>query len=114
MSLNSVFDPGDHTTLEYIVTHVFCPPKLPDGDDHSVGNDCALAEVIATIARRYTVYATKADIPQWHGILQMLDDLRAIVQFQSLDRSQTIYQLRNMYGEGKLSSRHITKKTHGA
>ena len=103
---NSVLDPGDISTLEYFVTHVFCPLQLPDGDDHSVSHDCSLAGAIAAVSKLYPVYVGQANIPLWHSISQMLDNLRAVVQFQSLDRSQTISQLGSMDVGGEHSNFH--------
>ena len=49
---DSVLDPGeDLVTLKYIVSHVFCPLQLPDGDDHSVPHNHSLAGAIASVAR---------------------------------------------------------------
>ncbi|KAH0834182.1 hypothetical protein J3R83DRAFT_11491 [Lanmaoa asiatica] len=93
---HSVLDPGDLCRLEYIVTHVFFPLKLPDGDDQSVRNDRSLARAIASAARIYCDHVDRAKLPQWHHILGMLDNLQATVQFEGLDRSRTISQLSNM------------------
>jgi hypothetical protein len=100
----SVLDPGDLFTLKYIVSHVFCPLQLPEGDDHSVRHDHSLAGAIAYVARLHSDRISNADMPQWHSISQMLDNLRAIVQFEALDRSQTLSQLSSMKVGGKLSS----------
>ncbi|KAH0834164.1 hypothetical protein J3R83DRAFT_11470 [Lanmaoa asiatica] len=93
---HSVLDPGDLCRLEYIVTHVFFPLKLPDGDDQSVHNNRSLAGAIASVARVYRKHVDKDNLPQWHHILGMLDNLQATVQFESLDRLQTISQFSNM------------------
>ncbi|KAF8439864.1 hypothetical protein L210DRAFT_3645838 [Boletus edulis BED1] len=93
---HSVLDSGDITTLQYIVTHVFCPLQLPDGDDYSVYNDHSLVRLVATVARLYSDHVDQTNIPQWHSVSRMLDNLREIVQFGSLDRSQTVSQLGNM------------------
>ena len=107
-----VLHPGDLCTLKYIVTHVFCPLQLPDGDDHSVRHDHSLVGAIASAARLHSDHLSKADMPQWHSISRMLDNLRAIVQFEGLDESQTISRLRNMDVGGKLSSVHSILETH--
>ena len=104
----SLLDPGDFCTLQYIITHVFFPLQLPDGDDHSVRHDHSLAGAIASVARLHSVHVSKADMPQWHSISRMLDNLRAIVQFEGLDRSRTISQLSNMDVGGKLSASTVS------
>ena len=98
---HSIIDPPDLAILQYIVTHVFCPLQLPDGDDHSVLNDRSLAGAITSVARLHDDHVGEADMPQWHCISRMLDNLLATVQFESLDESQTVSQLTNMNVGGK-------------
>ena len=97
----SVIDPGDPCTLKYIITHVFFPLQLPDGDDHSVRNDHSLARAIASVAQLHSNHVSEAIAPQWQSISRMLNNLRAVVQFESLDRSRTISQLSGMKVGGK-------------
>jgi hypothetical protein len=108
----SLLDPEDLCTLQYIITHVFCPLQLPDGDDHSTRNDRSLAGVVSSAMRLYGDHVDKANLAQWHSISRMLDNLRAIVQFEGLDRSQTISQLSSMNVGGELSSLHSILETH--
>jgi hypothetical protein len=108
----SLLDPGDLCTLQYIVTHVFFPLQLPGGDDRSIRHDCSLAGAITSVLRLYSGHVSKADMPQWHSISRMLDNLQAIVQFEGLDRSQTISQLGSMDTGGKLSSLRSFLETH--
>ena len=110
---NSVLDPEDLPTLEYIVTHVFCPLQLPDGDDHSVINDRSLTAAIAAAAHLYTVH-NRSNAPEWHGIPRMLENLRDVVQFQSLDNSKTISQLRQMNVGGEPSGLDVFLEIHDA
>ena len=100
----TLLDPGDLCTLQYIITHVFCPLQLPGGDDHSIHNDCSLADAISSVLRQYSDYVDQANMPQWHSISGMLDNLRAIVQFERLDMSQTVSQLSSMSVGSKISS----------
>jgi hypothetical protein len=102
----SLLDPGDLCTLQYIATHVFCSLQLPDGDDHSIHNDRSLAGAVSSAMRLYGDRVDQAIFAQWHSISRMLDNLRAVVQFEGLDRSQTISQLSSMNVGGKPSSLH--------
>ena len=105
MSHSLLDEPEDLGALQYIVTHVFFPLQLPSADDRSIRNDCSLTKAVASALRRYTDRAAQANKRQWHSILsRMLDNLQAIVQFESLDRSQTVSQLRSMNVGGKLLS----------
>ena len=109
---HSLLDPGDLFTLKYIVSHVFCPLQLPEGDDHSVRHDHSLAGAIASVARLHSDHISNTEMPQWHSITRMLDHLRALVQFEGLDRSQTISRLNSMDVGGKLSSLPSILETH--
>ncbi|KAG8215417.1 hypothetical protein J3R82DRAFT_9025 [Butyriboletus roseoflavus] len=93
----SVLDPGDIRTLEYIVTHVFLPLKLPGGDDHTLRNDRSLAGAIASVAHIYSGHVDKANLPEWGRISGMLDNLQATVQFESLDQFCTVSHLSSMH-----------------
>ncbi|KAF8127616.1 hypothetical protein EV363DRAFT_1452213 [Boletus edulis] len=103
---HSVLDPGGVAILQYIVTHVFCPLQLPDEDDHSICNDRSLAGTVASVARLYIDYIDQANVPQWHSIAKMLDNLRAVVEVESLDESQITSQLRGM-NVGDILTFHI-------
>ncbi|KAN0092683.1 hypothetical protein V8E55_003467 [Tylopilus felleus] len=93
---HAVIDPPDSTTLQYIVAHVFCPLRLPDGDDHTARNDHSLATAVTAIARLFGDHVDHANLPQWHCISRMLDNLLATLQFESLDKSRTVSQLTSM------------------
>ena len=105
---DSVLDPEDRSTLEYIITHVFFPLQLPDKDDRGISNDRALSGAVAAATCLYTVHAGES--PQWHCILRMLDNLRATVRSRSLDRSLTISQFQSMNVGGEpFSFYHIAE-----
>ena len=108
---HSVFDPGDIRTLKYIITHVFCPLQLPDRD-HSIHNDHSLARVTAAAARLYNDRVDQANLPQWHTISRMLENLQATSQSEDLDRFQAISQFDSMEVGGKLSSLRSMVETH--
>ena len=104
----------DLCTLQYIVTHVFFPLQLPEGDDHTIRNNRSLAGAIASVLRLYDDHVDQAKLAQWHSISRMLDNLRAVVEFESLDRSQTTSQLGSMNIGGRLPSLHSILEPHNA
>ena len=109
---HSLLDPGELRTLQYIVTHVFSPLHLPDGDDHSIRNDRSLAGAVSSVMRLYGDRVDRANTAQWHSIMRMLDHLHAAIQFESLDRFQTFSQLNSMNVGGMLSSLYIILEIH--
>ena len=110
---HSLLDPGDLCTLQYVVTHVFCPLQLPDGDDHTIRNDYSLAGAVTSAMRLYGDCGDQANMAQWRIITQMLDNLHAVVQFERLDRFLTFSQLSSMNVGGMLSSLCSVLETHG-
>ncbi|KAF9235920.1 hypothetical protein BU15DRAFT_89398 [Melanogaster broomeanus] len=72
----------DDRALEYIITHVFCPLRLPDGDDHTVNHDHALSGAIWA--------------PHWNRITRMLDNLSATMRFETMDAGRVTSQLNSM------------------
>ena len=102
----------DLCTLQYIVTHVFFPLQLPDADDCTIHNDRSLAEAIASVLRLYNDHVDQARLAQWHSISRMLDNLRVIIQFEGLDRSDTISQLGSMDVGSKFPSLHSILEPH--
>ena len=110
----ALLDPRELDTLQYIVTHVYCPLQLPDGDDHTIRNDRSLAGAVSAALRLYDNHVDQANLAQWHSVTQMLDNLQTIVQFETLDRFQTFSQLSSMNVGGKRSSLHgILRLTTG-
>ncbi|KAH0834181.1 hypothetical protein J3R83DRAFT_11490 [Lanmaoa asiatica] len=54
--------------LEYIITHVFCPLRLPGEDDHCLPGDQALVGSVVAAARAFTNVASNATLPEWPAI----------------------------------------------
>lgn len=99
-----VIDPGDIRTSEYIITHVFWPPKFSGVDDHGIQNDFSLATVVVTAARLYREHVSEVDIPQWRSISRMMENLQATMQSESLDRFRTMSQFSSMDVGGQFAS----------
>ena len=94
-------DVAEDKTLQYKITHVFCPLQLPDGDDHSLSNDRALSEVAYASAYAYAEHVSDSEKPQWQHIAKMLHNLNDTMNFEALDESLAISQLLSMGVRGK-------------
>ncbi|KAF9235916.1 hypothetical protein BU15DRAFT_64461 [Melanogaster broomeanus] len=73
----------DIDDLTYLVTHVFCPLRLPSEDDHSIPNDLALSEAVFSSASAYAEHVCDARKPEWNRILKMLHNLSITMQVES-------------------------------
>jgi hypothetical protein len=65
------------STLDYIVHHVFMPPKLPQKDDYTVLNEIALCQTVHESASRYLLSGriAKERESSWNAIVEMLQHL---------------------------------------
>lgn len=93
----------DHTpsSLDYIITHVFLPVKLPDANDYSPENELSLARAVCAAAHAYTTpVINRTAEPQWNRITKMLDDLRASIESDHLDSGHVTSRLRGMRAGG--------------
>ncbi|KAG6369459.1 hypothetical protein JVT61DRAFT_14829 [Boletus reticuloceps] len=82
--------------LEYIITHVFCPPRLPGAVDHSSSNDRALIKAVVDAAHAYTPVVAIAGQSEWYFIEKMLEKLGVTVKSARLDRNHIVSQLSAM------------------
>ena len=60
-------------TMDYIVNHVFLPPKLPQQDDSDDANEHALCLIIYQAAQDYTRVLSAEQQTRWAPILKMLE-----------------------------------------
>ncbi|KAH7882696.1 hypothetical protein F5I97DRAFT_1984083 [Phlebopus sp. FC_14] len=86
----------DKGSLQYIITHVFCPLRLPDGDDHCVASDVAVAEAVCGSARAYAKHVSVANQLQWNSLSKMLYDLGATVCLPTLANDGIVSQISSM------------------
>ena len=90
-------------TLQYKITHVFCPLQLPEGDDHSPHNDCALSEAVYASAQAFAEHLSASAKPQWQRIVRMLHNLNDTMALEALDEKVVAFQLQSMSVGGKRS-----------
>ncbi|THU85243.1 hypothetical protein K435DRAFT_764380 [Dendrothele bispora CBS 962.96] len=72
------------STLEYIVNHVFLPPKLPQKDDYTMPNEEYLCEIVHQSAMKFRSQYVAQDNVGWNAIINMLDNLDASLPFSSV------------------------------
>jgi hypothetical protein len=82
--------------LTYLVTHVFCPLRLPIGDDHSVSKDLGLSQALLSSARAYEEHVCDEHGPEWTRILAMLSNVGATMRARALRGKEVESQLKAM------------------
>ncbi|KIJ08194.1 hypothetical protein PAXINDRAFT_18651, partial [Paxillus involutus ATCC 200175] len=82
--------------LTYLITHVFCPLRLPVGEDHSVSDDLGLSQAILSSARAYGKHVGDEHGSEWNRILAMLSNLSATMQARALCGEEVESQFESM------------------
>ncbi|KAI6110733.1 hypothetical protein EDD17DRAFT_1828231 [Pisolithus thermaeus] len=83
-------------TLQYKITHVFCPLRLPDGDDHSHSNDLTLAGAVCGSAFDYSSHLDKSSKAHWKCVEKLLQNLEEAMRFPRLEETVVTAQLESM------------------
>ncbi|EGN92655.1 hypothetical protein SERLA73DRAFT_65475 [Serpula lacrymans var. lacrymans S7.3] len=77
-------DPSDAPDLDYIINHVFCPPKLPQKDDSSIKHDQELCALVLQCALEFRDVLSREAAFRWDAIIKMLDQLCDSNRFHTL------------------------------
>jgi hypothetical protein len=105
-------DAEESSVLEYIITHIFCPIKLPQHDDHTATRDRALLDVVLGSARSFKSFLPHDDQEQWGPLLKMLENLGDTTISHSLTEDIES-QIRSMQAGGKrildMQNRYVSK-----
>ncbi|KAJ8586503.1 hypothetical protein M405DRAFT_864515 [Rhizopogon salebrosus TDB-379] len=89
-----------HSSLEYIINHVFCPLKLPQGNDHSLENDLALSQAVVDAALAFNDHVS--DELLWKSSVKMLRNLEKSIRFSTLSAKEVESQISAMYNKDTL------------
>ncbi|OAX34983.1 hypothetical protein K503DRAFT_868567, partial [Rhizopogon vinicolor AM-OR11-026] len=94
--------PPDQSGLEYIINHVFCPLKLPQGNDHSLENDVALSQAVVDAALTFNDQLPSNEQLLWMSSLKMLRNLKDSIRFSTLSANEVQSQMSAMYNKDVL------------
>ncbi|KDQ56356.1 hypothetical protein JAAARDRAFT_132359 [Jaapia argillacea MUCL 33604] len=83
-------------SLDYIVHHVFLPPKLPQGDDQHQANDLALCERTMECAKAYSKSLSPEAQLRWAPIVRMLENLKTSQRFSALATQDILASVQRM------------------
>jgi hypothetical protein len=61
--------------LDYIVNHVFFPPKLPQKDDSNVKNDDLLIEELLAALKLFQSHITGREYSEWIPCVNMISNM---------------------------------------
>lgn len=86
--------------LEFIINHVFLPPKLPDKADENVEEkDSALLGVVLSTAKAYQKQLP-GPYPRWNSCVRMLSTMSDLQNGKSLAKVKLSIAIRNMRAGG--------------
>lgn len=75
--------------LEYIINHVFLPPKLPQkAEDYTDAKNSTLLKLLQHVAETYLQNGTDSERLQWALIIRMLTNLRSLENGSSLPNKE--------------------------
>ncbi|KAG0693269.1 hypothetical protein DFH29DRAFT_985528 [Suillus ampliporus] len=94
--------PTDQSSLEYIVDHVFCPLKLPQGSDHSLENDLALSQAVVDAALAFSDQLSSNMLLLWMRSLKMLRNLKDSIRFSVMSAEEVESQISAMLNKDVL------------
>ena len=87
--------------LNYIITHAFFPPKLPQKSDQSCTKDHALCYETYQCAKIYQSLLPSDQRTRWTPILQMLRNLCSSQESDALSAEQIQHSMTEMKPGGK-------------
>ncbi|KAG1751044.1 hypothetical protein EDB19DRAFT_1903894 [Suillus lakei] len=82
--------------LEYIITHVFCPIKLPQHNDHTLEKDRSLLDVVLGSAHKFVNSLPSDEEEQWSPLSKMLENLAISITSPSMTEDVFESQIRSM------------------
>lgn len=94
--------------LEFIINHVFLPPKLPDkADENFEEKDSALLGVVLGTAKAYQKQLP-GPYPRWNSCVRMLSTMSDLQNGKSLAKAKLSNAIRNMGAGGNSFSVYVT------
>ncbi|THU98150.1 hypothetical protein K435DRAFT_721087 [Dendrothele bispora CBS 962.96] len=92
-------------TLEYVVNHVFLPPKLPQKDDYTISNEEFLCKTVHQSAVKYlrSKHVAQKNVAAWRAVVKMLDNLVKCHSQEGLTAEGIEYALGEMEGGSVLA-----------
>lgn len=90
--------------LDYIITHVFLPPKLPQEYDHGPQTDLgdvALCRLAYEAAVQFPKYLAERHQTQWRVVIRMLENLLATTIV--FDKENHVCKIVNLQVGGRFS-----------
>lgn len=94
--------------LEFIINHVFLPPKLPDkADENFEEKDSALLGLVLGTAKAYQKQLP-GPYPRWNSCVRMLSTMSDLQNGKSLAKAKLSNAIRNMGAGGNSFSVYVT------
>ena len=87
--------------LDYIINHVFLPPKLPQKDDSDVTKDSSLVEELLVALKSFQAHIPEQERLEWIPCIKMVCNMLQIRDhFGGLVAKKVVTTLREMVDEG--------------
>lgn len=83
-------------TVQYIVNHVFLPPKLPQKDDQDCDNEVALCNLVRKYAQDHQRLLPTERQSRWDPILNMLENFEQSLKSEALNVTEVEQNMEEM------------------
>lgn len=88
--------------LEYLLNHVFLPPKLPQEDDADAERDAVLCRLVYNCSSNFCTYLSQHQQENWSTVINMLEALDKITG--AFDKGVVAKEISNLNDGGKFRS----------
>ena len=87
----------DQSIFDFIVNHVFLPPKLPNQDDENVfQKEMGLLRLVQDVADQFVSQVPDEFSAKWQSIVSMLRVWENITEFGRIDKERLSMSLKNL------------------
>ncbi|OGM45290.1 hypothetical protein ABOM_006397 [Aspergillus bombycis] len=100
--------------LEYLINHVFLPPRVPQQDDNDPSHERALVKVVIDALREFKCYVTT----EWHSttdlVIAMVQNLQSLLETNGfMSQEQLLASLKRLCTDGGVLLLHIRAQNCG-
>ena len=87
--------------LDFVVNHVFLPPRLPNGGDGDLWEkELSLLRLVQSLAKQFARQATPESSTQWQPVLTMLQTWIDVNRFGDISKESLDTALKDLQANG--------------
>lgn len=92
----------DQNQFDFIINHVFLPPKLPNGEEQDLsGLELELLRLVRSSAEQFVQQVSANSTVRWQPIVSMLQTWMKIIEYSDLDEEMFSMVLKSLEPNGR-------------